>query len=319
MKTDLKKQKKQNKQKTLHTRNLHNGNYDFDALIVSEPDLKEFVKPNKYGNISIDFANPKAVLMLNKALLAHFYMINYWQLSLNYLAPPIPSRADYIHHIADLLALSNDEVIPKGKDIVGLDIGVGANCIYPIIGTVSYGWSFIGSDIDIVSVKNVEDIVNNNDVLNNKIKTILQTDKNNIFIGIIKNDDKFDFTISNPPFHKSAEEAKLSSKRKVQNLTRKKVKNPILNFSGQDNELWCDGGELTFIKNMIVQSKLYKNNCLWFTTLVSKKENLNAIYDHLKTIGVEEYKTIQMQQGQKISRIVVWTFLTQKEQKLWRK
>ena len=58
--------------KTLHLRNFHNDRYDFNALIKTNPDLQEFVKPNKYGDLSIDFANPQAVISLNKALLAHF-------------------------------------------------------------------------------------------------------------------------------------------------------------------------------------------------------------------------------------------------------
>jgi 23S rRNA (adenine1618-N6)-methyltransferase len=65
----------------------------------------------------------------------------------HYLCPPIPGRADYIH-IADLLAESNNGIIPKGHGIQGLDIGIGANCIYPIIGNAEYGWSFVGTDID---------------------------------------------------------------------------------------------------------------------------------------------------------------------------
>jgi 23S rRNA (adenine1618-N6)-methyltransferase len=307
------------KTKTLHPRNLHNSNYDFDALVKSEPRLEEFVGENKYGNISIDFANPKAVLTLNKALLSHFYGIKNWELPTDYLAPPIPGRADYIHNIADLLASSNEGVIPKGSAIKGLDIGVGANCVYPIIGAVSYGWSFLASDIDKVSIKSVENIVNSNDVLSNKITSKLQKNKNNIFIDIIKKDDKFDFTISNPPFHKSAKEAAKGSKRKVQNLTKTKVNKAVLNFAGQANELWCDGGEIAFITKMINQSMKFKNNCLWFTTLVSKKENLDTIYKLLKNKNVAEYKTIHMQQGQKISRFVAWTFLTKQEQKNWRK
>ncbi len=307
------------KTKALHSRNLHNSNYDFDALIKSEPKLEEFVKPNKYGNVSIDFANPKAVLALNKALLAHFYKIKNWDLPTDYLAPPIPGRADYIHHVADLLASSNDGVIPKGSGVIGLDIGVGANCIYPIIGNVSYGWEFLATDIDEVSIKSVENIVKSNDILSNKIKSKLQKNKNNIFVDIIKKDDKFDFTISNPPFHKSAKEASQSSKRKVQNLTKTKVKKAVLNFAGQANELWCDGGEIAFIKKMINQSVRFRSNCLWFTTLVSKKDNLETIYKLLRSVNAFEYKTIDMQQGQKISRIVAWTFLTKQEQKDWRK
>ena len=308
-------QKKQNK--TLHPRNLHNQRYDFKALIKSEPSLEQFVSLNKYNDLSINFADPKAVFTLNKALLSHFYKIKNWDIPLNYLCPPIPGRADYIHYIADLLAKSNNGKIPNGKNIKGLDIGVGANCIYPIIANSVYGWKVIGSDIDLVSIDSVNKIIESNNSLKGNIECRLQSNNDNIFIGIINKNDKFDFTICNPPFHKSAKEAQMGSSRKVKNLTNKKIKKPTLNFGGQQNELWCDGGEVSFIKKMIIQSVQYKQNCFWFTTLVSKKENLPTIYKVLKEVNPFEIHTIEMKQGQKITRFIAWTFLTKKLQNSW--
>ena len=192
-----------NETKTLHPRNLHNNRYDFKALIKTKPQLKEFVKPNKYGDLSIDFADANAVISLNKALLAHFYGIKNYTIPNGYLCPPIPGRADYIHHIADLLAISNNGIIPRGKNIKGLDVGIGANGIYSIIGSSVYDWDFIGSDIENESIKSVENIVNLNESLKGKIKCKLQTNPENIFSGIITKNDFFDFTLCNPPFHKS--------------------------------------------------------------------------------------------------------------------
>lgn len=303
--------------KTLHPRNFHNNRYDFKELIKTKPELKEFVKPNKYGDISIDFSNPQAVIFLNKALLEHFYSIKNYIIPDGYLCPPIPGRADYIHHIADLLAISNNGIIPKGKAVIGLDVGIGANGIYAIIGSSVYDWDFVGSDIEIESIKSVENIVNSNESLKGKIECRLQTNPENIFTGIINKDDFFDFTLCNPPFHKSLKDAMEGNKRKVQNLTKEKTAKNALNFGGKNNELWCKGGEITFIKNMIKESLEFKNNSLWFTTLVSKKENLPFIYKALEEIKAVEIKTIDMSQGQKITRIVAWTFLNKEEQKSW--
>jgi len=115
---------------------------------VSCPELGVFVKLNDYNDESIDFSNPEAVKMLNTALLKHYYKINHWNIPANYLSPPIPGRADYIHHIAELLGGSNNGKIPTDNKIKCLDIGVGASCVYPIIGNKEYGWSFVGSEID---------------------------------------------------------------------------------------------------------------------------------------------------------------------------
>ena len=297
-----------NETKTLHPRNLHNNRYDFKALIKTNPDLQEFVKPNKYGDISIDFANPEAVISLNKALLAHFYGIKDYTIPEGYLCPPIPGRVDYIHHIADLLASSNNGVIPKGNTIKGLDVGIGANGIYAIIGASVYDWDFVGSDIEIESIKSVENIVNSNESLKGKIECKLQTNFENIFVGIINKDDFYDFTLCNPPFHKSLKDAMNGNKRKIQNLTKQKITKNTLNFGGKNNELWCKGGEITFLTNMIKESLEFKNNVRWFTTLVSKKENLPFIYKSLEKIKVAELKTIDMIQGQKTTRVVAWSF-----------
>ena len=307
----------QTNKKTLHERNFHNDRYDFKALIQSEPSLNEFVKPNKYGDLSIDFANPQAVIALNKALLSFFYGVKNWSIPSDYLCPPIPGRSDYIHHIADLLAASNGGKIPKGSNIKGLDVGIGANCIYPIVGVSVYGWSFTGSDIDEVALKSAQNIINSNESLKENIIVKLQTNSKNIFKNIISKEDKFHFTLCNPPFHKSQKDAIAGNKRKVQNLTKQIVSKAALNFGGKNNELWCEGGEVAFIKKMIKESKEFSKNCLWFTTLVSRKENLDFIYDALEDIDVLEYKTINMAHGQKISRVIAWTFLTQDEQKAW--
>ena len=300
--------------KTLHPRNFHNNRYDFEALIKTKPQLQEFVKPNKYGDLSIDFSNPQAIISLNKALLSHFYGIKNYTIPDGYLCPPIPGRADYIHHIADLLASFNNGVIPKGKTIKGLDVGIGANGIYSIIGSSLYDWNFVGSDIEIESIKSVKNIVNSNEILKNKIECKLQTNPENIFTGIIKADDFYDFTLCNPPFHKSLKDAMDGNKRKVQNLTKQKTTKSALNFGGKNNELWCKGGEIAFITNMIKESLEFKNNVFWFTTLVSKKENLPIIYEALKDLKVSEIKTIDMSQGQKITRVVAWTFFDKNQQ-----
>jgi len=303
--------------KSLHPRNPHNTRYDFESLIKSESDLKQYVKLNKYNDLSIDFANPQAVLTLNKSLLSHFYGVKNWNIPKGYLCPPIPGRADYIHYMADLLAKLNAGNIPKGKAIKVLDVGVGANCIYPIIGTSVYDWSFVGSDVEEESLLSVQNIINENKNLKENITTRLQVNSSDIFEGIINSEDRFDFTLCNPPFHKSQKEAIAGNTRKVKNLTKQKDAKSTLNFGGKNNELWCKGGEIAFIKTMIMQSVKFSKNCLYFSTLVSKKENLPEIYRTLKSLKPNEIETIEMTQGQKITRIVVWSFLDEKERKNW--
>lgn len=291
----------------LHNRNKHQGQYDFNLLIENYQPLKKFVSPNPYGTSTINFFNPQAVKALNKALLITYYSINYWDIPKGYLCPPIPGRADYIHYIADLIANGSKE--KEGKQYRCLDIGVGANCIYPIIGLREYGWTFVGSDIDPASIENARKIVTCNPVLAHKIDLRLQRDSRKIFDGIISADDYFDVTLCNPPFHSSKEEAEEGTLRKLSSLKREKITKAKLNFGGTSNELWCEGGEVRFLLNMISESRTYAQNCKWFTSLVSKKETLERLYPKLKAVSVAEYKVIPMYQGTKTSRILAWRFM----------
>jgi len=301
----------------LHPRNSHRQGYDFKQLIKGTPELRRFVKLNQFDAESINFSDPDAVKMLNRALLKQFYGINNWDIPAGYLCPPIPGRADYLHYAADLLAELNNGVIPRGKKINVLDIGVGANCVYPLIGASVYDWRFVGTDIDPAAIRSAKEILSSNEGLKDRIIFRLQTNKANIFKGIIKEGEGFDITICNPPFHATLQEAQLSAATKWKKLGIAK-QNAALNFGGQKTELWCYGGEAGFIRRMVEQSLMLAQQCLWFSTLVSKKDTLPVIYKALKAVNAVDVKTISMMHGQKTSRIVAWTFLNPAEQADWR-
>jgi 23S rRNA (adenine1618-N6)-methyltransferase len=226
------------------------------------------------------------------------------------------------------LASSHNGIIPEGETVQGLDIGIGANCIYPILGNTIYGWSFVGTDIDENAIQNCKKIIEKNPKLIDAISLQLQIESRFIFKNIFTPEDKFSFTICNPPFHGSQEEATKSTIRKINNLENTKTTTrggaerseakPVLNFGGQNAELWCNGGELGFVTQMIYESAKYPMQCLWFTTLVSKKENLSSLYKTLNKVSAVEIKTIDMAQGQKTSRIVAWTFLSKAQQENWK-
>ena len=292
----------------LHPRNKHIGRYNFAQLIKTHPDLNLHLFLNKAGEKSIDFSNPIAVKALNKALLMHFYNLEYWNIPKTNLCPPIPGRAEYIHHIADLLAASNGGVIPTGKTVRILDIGVGANCIYPIIGHHEYGWTFVGTEVDKQSLLSAETILSKNTKLNETVTVRFNDNKRTVLKYILESEEVFDFVICNPPFHSSAEEAAKGSLRKNKNLGQKIAHKPDLNFSGQNNELWCEGGELGFITNMIYESVHFKSQCKWFSAIVSKKTNLKPLYKQMKKVEVKLSTTLHLTNGNKTSQIICWQF-----------
>ncbi len=304
----------------LHPRNRHRSRYDFARLITVEPALGEFVGTNAHGDRSIDFSNPAAVKALNRALLKDSYGIHEWDIPPQSLCPPVPGRADYLHYLADLLADSNRGVVPRTPTMQVLDIGTGASCIYPLIGHGEYGWRFVATDINAAALENAQRILDANPQVKGQIPLRLQASSNAVFEGLIGDDDWFDLTMCNPPFHASAAEAREANQRKWANLGKDaNAESARRNFGGEGAELWCEGGEQGFILRMISESARIATRCFWFTTLVSKSASLPTIYDALKLANVVQHKTIVMQQGQKQSRLVAWTFLNPQQQEGWRK
>jgi 23S rRNA (adenine1618-N6)-methyltransferase len=301
----------------MHPRNPHNARYDFPQLLSHSPELAAFLVPNPTGDQTIDFANPAAVKALNRALLRQFYGVQHWDIPAGYLCPPIPGRADYLHYAADLLAEPNGGEVPHGKAVHVLDVGVGANCVYPIIGSQAYGWRFVGSEIDQVALKAARTMVAANPGLAGRIDFRLQTHADYVFDGIVKPREEFDLIVCNPPFHASAAAAAEGSQRKNRNLGYPKAAAPVLNFGGQNSELWCEGGEEGFLKRMVAQSVPLGQQVLWFSTLISKKETLPSIQHFLKLAGSPETRILNMSQGQKISRLVAWSFQTPEQRQAW--
>ncbi|MBU2892867.1 23S rRNA (adenine(1618)-N(6))-methyltransferase RlmF [Colwellia sp. D2M02] len=304
----------------MHKNNLHKNGYNFSALVKSHSPLAKLIIKNPYNNQdTIDFSDSNSVKALNLALLKHHYQINAWDIPFGYLCPPIPGRVDYLHYLHDLIAKVPANVLNKNTPIKALDIGTGASCIYPILGQRVYDWQFTASDIDPRSIEQANNNLAENSNLMNNIDCRLQSDSSKIFTNIIQANEFYHVTLCNPPFHKSLAQASEGSVKKWQKLAKNKQKNnnnantiakntSALNFGGQKAELWCDGGELAFIRRMINESKHFKAQVLWFTCLVSKKDNLSLLKLSLKKANVAHYKVINMTQGQKISRFIAWSF-----------
>lgn len=283
----------------MHSRNKHKRGYDFDALLALKPQLKAFITTNVKGEKTIDFFNPAAVKLLNAALLQNNYGIEFWDIPDGHLCPPIPGRADYIHYLADLLGTVGYKNI--------LDIGTGANCIYPIIGVCEYGWDFTATDVHPMALKTARAIVQFNPQLTKRVLLKEQPNTDHIFKNVVTKEDYFDATICNPPFFSSKEEADLANKRKVKKLTGTRPSQAQYNFGGKQNELWYPGGEKAFISQMIHESLVFKNQVGWFTTLVSKESSLKPLAALLQAKQAE-HQIIAMGQGNKKSRILAWRY-----------
>jgi len=294
----------------LNKKNKHQEDYDFKALIEVYTELEPFVFINKYDKQTIDFTDAKAVKALNTALLKAYYYIDFWQFPDTNLCPPIPGRVDYIHLIADLLNASKIK-----SDITVLDIGTGASCIYPLLGYAEYKWQFVATDSNKKSIAYAEKII-----IKNKLKKAIrlkhQSNTQSIFKGIINTNDAFSVSMCNPPFFKNEAEAFEATTRKLKGLG-KLTDIVTRNFAGQAHELCFKGGEKAFLHTYLYESSLFKTKCFWYTSLVSNKDNIKSMKQSLTKLGAKTIKIIEMNQGNKKSRVVAWTFLTTKEQQDW--
>lgn len=305
----MSKEKKKSIKNKIHSRNRNKDRYDLKALLDINPDLNTYVKPNTKGEDSIDFSNPIAIKALNKSLLHYYYHIENWNFSDNNVCPSIPNRADYIHHMADVLMESNFGTLPPGDNIKCFNIGVGASCVYPILGIAEYNWNFIASDIDENSLTSAQAIVNSNESLKNKVDCKLQQNPKDFFYGVINKEEKVDLSICNPPIFASLEIAKKSTEKK----------NATYHISEIGQELIYDGGEISFLQQLVKESKKFATNCYWFSTLVVKQSNQKGMVEFLKELGATQTKVIPMGIGNKSSQIIAWSFLTKEEQTTWKK
>lgn len=288
----------------MHPRNKHAEGYDFAALTKSVPELAAFVRPSPSRRPTIDFADPAAVKALNRALLKVFYGVEHWDIPPGYLCPPVPGRADYIHAAADLLASTNGGEIPRGDAVRVFDVGIGANCIYPIIGRAEYGWRFTGSDIDPAALARAEKTIAANASLRGGVDLRRQTAPS-VLEGLIRPGETFELTICNPPFNASLAEAQARTRRKWENLKRPET---MRNFGGQAAELWTPGGESAFAWRMIAESAALGERVRWFTTLIAESDHLPGVLKALKRVKPADTRVIELSHGLKKSRIVAWTF-----------
>ena len=291
----------------MHPRNLHSDRYDFDALFEAYPNLREHARANPAGDWTIDFSDASAVYALNHALLTLHYGVAHWPLPEGALCSGVPGRVDYVHHLADLLGPAAQA---PGNKLRVFDLGTGANCIYPILGSQLYGWKFVGSEIDAQAFKSARAMLEMNPRLRSRIRVVRQKDGQSLFEGVVKRGDRFAASVCNPPFHDSAQAAQASSEQKRQHVSGGKAgkKTSDLNFGGLATELWCEGGEYVFIRRMIEESVSCREQVGWFTTLVSRSAHVEPLQAELAKSEAAEVRVIPVEQGQKVSRILAWRF-----------
>lgn len=300
---------------------------DFWKLGQIYPEFKKFLFQKRNGTFSIDFHNNEAVHQLTKTLLFHyfglkvefplgkqfvkknFFLLFYFISLLDSLCPMITVRFNYILWINELL--ENSQFVEKdwennwrSSNIKGIDIGTGASCIYPLLGsTVNKNWNFLAIDINARSVQYAK-----HNVLSNKLQDRIQVIKNASSKGILTDilqqdsfkDEKFNFCMCNPPFFSSLEEAEFSCSNYV--------KPPNTVRSASQNELITEGGEIQFVSQMIEESELLKYRIIWFTSMIGKKSDLKPLKNIIKSKNIN-YHLTEFNQGYTHRWGIAWSYI----------
>lgn len=299
---------------SLHPQNPFAVPYPLTELVKLQPALAAYLKTTPDGRQTLNFAEPAAVTLLNTALLQWQFGLAHYQIPPGYLCPAVPGRLDYLLYLQDLLTQSHRGKKVPASAVQLLDIGCGANLIYALLAAKALRWQAIGSDIDARALQNAASLIEQNG-LQRQLSLRQQADPQAIFHGVIQPGDYLDLTLCNPPFHDSPDAAAAGSARKQRNLGLES--SAPLNFAGQANELWCEGGEPDFLRRMLAESKDFAHQVYWFSTLVSKQQHLPKLQQQLQQLGATQVQVISMAQGNKQSRILAWSFLTPELAALW--
>ncbi|CAK9118784.1 unnamed protein product [Durusdinium trenchii] len=201
---------------------------------------------------------------------------------------------------------------PRGPSVCGLDVGTGASCIYSLLGTREYGWSFIASDIDETALTNAEKLLNENG-LKERITLRQQQDPRRALRGILLPHEVVAFSICNPPFHETIEHARQAASSKWKRLGKELKRK---NYQGQEPELCCEGGEVGFVTRLMEESAKvrFRSRCLWYSSLLSRHSSLQPIFERLGELGAKR-RRFELQQGRNVKWVVAWSFFPRTERR----
>lgn len=285
----------------MHPRNIYSKSPpDFKILAEKFEYLRRFAKETSSGNFSLNFKDPGALRALTCALLEQDFGLKL-NIPLDRLIPTVPLRLNYILWIEDLLSCLSK--VYRHGTVRGFDVGTGASCIYPLLGAKLNGWHFLATEVDESSVSFAEENVKSNG-LESKIR-VKQVTHNSFLRVPLQHEEHhaFDFCMCNPPFFVSEFEASHGTTRS------EKRPQPAGICTGTQTETVTGGGEVEFVKEMIKDSLILKEQISWYTSMLGKKSSLSLILAYLQDNNVKTITTTEFCQGQTMRWGVGWSFL----------
>ncbi|KAL6746428.1 hypothetical protein V8C86DRAFT_3149728, partial [Haematococcus lacustris] len=274
---------------------------DFVALAAQYPELRQHLRlpSGAGGRASFDWTSWEATRQLTACLLhAHFGLT--WWLPEGHLVPTVTNRCNYLHWVNDLLQLSSPQRPTPQTLVRGLDVGCGASLIYCLLGAALYGWHMTGLDVTQVALR----WAHKNRDSNPQLAALLQVQQSHsrpeegdpggiLPPAFTQPHTTFDFTVCNPPFFESMEEAS---------------SNPGTACGGTVEESCYPGGELAFVLRMLEDSVRLGSRVHWYSSMVGKKSTLKALRRELHARHVTAIRTTELAQGKTSRWAIAWSF-----------
>ncbi|CAD5227812.1 unnamed protein product [Bursaphelenchus okinawaensis] len=288
----------------MHDRNMYKKHPpDFKKLALKYPEFRKLCKLSTTGNVSGDFGNEQFVKLLSEILLKKDFELDVEFMS-GSLIPRIPQRLNYLLLIDDILRANGIT-----ENVTGLDIGTGASCIYPLIGAKLLRYRFIATDVDEKSVEWACQQTKKNFKYDEIRILLIENEK--FFEEPLKQVDKLDFCMCNPPFFYESEgnlKFERNSEGTYTNTVEPTVSAPRSITVAKGNELMTSGGEVQFVKAIVDESVLFKDKVKVFTSMVGKISSIKVLTACLKDVGCKTIGISRLSQGNTQRGVLIWSF-----------
>lgn len=228
------------------------------------------------------------------------------------LCPGVKGRYAYIRYLHKLIDTTDTLYLQDSYDpnrrVVGLDIGVGASCIYPLLGcAVRPNWKFFGTDIDEKSFTYAEGNVTEN-YMDDRICLYRNYPGYPLIPSAVVHhvtglDYGIDFVMCNPPFYRSQEE--------IDEARSFKKYAPPSACTGSEVEMITDGGEAAFVSRLVRESAGLRSEVRWFTSLLGFYNNVEVVREELRRLEVTNWCLTELAPGGRDATkrwVISWSF-----------
>ena len=289
----------------MHPRNRYKDRPpDFTALARGDAAFARLLLPGG----QLDWSSPRSMTELCRVLLWHDFGVR-WELPPDRLCPTVPSRLNYLLWLEDLLALPRTGDGGRGGETavpppLGVDIGTGASCIYPLLGVAQLGWRFIATEIDPVSLgaarRNVslnswEESIDVRAVSAPEELAGTSCQEAPLLLGVLRADERVAFCMCNPPFY---DEAEYPPSPAAQHAP----------CAASHSEQFAPGGEVGFVLRLIRESQQLGTQVGWYSSLLGRKASLRPLLSALRKARASRVRTTELSQGVTLRWVVAWSF-----------